>query len=370
MKKTLKLTRKERLANKIKARATSENDIKYIGILSYRYVRIVAWIAFAMGQVAIVARIAFRFNDPMMSETAQNIFTAIGSLSTPLFIIASFGLILSGRRDYKRLLLSYGAAFFGVGFGFCFFYWRYINGLFAKIGTPIDSITIIRDFLGSRVEVNVFADLFSFLLFHFFMNYKPKKVFTSKKIKIFRLFAIIPVIYVITSYVLKIVLATKSLNLPFYVYPFLTTKTPLVFFIFVVISIWINNRERKFIRFGLTKQQYHDFLFTRRNSLYFSIHLSIIILIFAFIEIILGLGVIIIYAILGYETDAYLSIINAYGLGQCVSLIFAIPIIFLYSYTKNHKNTVYDIFVPVGGIALTAFVYLESIYQFLIDMLG
>ena len=93
-------------------------------------------------------------------------------------------------------------------------------------------------------------------------------------------------------------------------------------------------------------------------------------MIFSFIELLFGFALFIIYLALGNDANTFIIITNTYGIGQCTSLILAIPIIFLYSYTRKHKNNIYDIFIPIGGIAFTAFVYVEAIYEFIIDFVG
>jgi hypothetical protein len=47
-------------------------------------------------------------------------------------------------------------------------------------------------------------------------------------------------------------------------------------------------------------------------------------------------------------------------------MIFLIPIILLFSYTRRHKNPDADIFVPIGGVAVAALVGIESVYQLIV----
>jgi hypothetical protein len=44
-------------------------------------------------------------------------------------------------------------------------------------------------------------------------------------------------------------------------------------------------------------------------------------------------------------------------------MIFLIPIILLFSYTRNHKNPKADTFIPIGGVALAFLVGIEGTYQ-------
>ena len=201
-----KMTHKEKCYERIRNRLFKENDIKYEGPLSYRALRILAWICLALSQVALLNSIGttlFHYNQ--LGETASTIIGLFASLSTPFFIVASFGLILSGRRDVRDFMLVYGLAYLGMGLGFVVFYLRYINGLFVKLGLEQSIFQIfLESFLADKVQVNVFADLFAFALFHFFVNFTPKKIFKGKSLIIFRLFSLIPLAFVVVSYVLKV----------------------------------------------------------------------------------------------------------------------------------------------------------------------
>lgn len=368
-----KLSHKEKRYIRIRKRLFKENDIKYLGPLSYRALRILAWICLAFGQIALLNSLSTNLlHWNMLGQEGSTACSLISHLSTPLFIIASFGLVLSGRRNMKDFMLVYGLAYLGIGLGFVFFYLRYINGLFVKMGleqTPFP--TLVNGFLSDKVQVNVFADLFAFSLFHFFMNYTPRRVLKGKLVIIFRLFALLPIAFIIVSYILKILNATGAIALSFYVFPFLTTKSPIVYFVFVVASLWIKNRERWFIKLGSTKEEYHEFLNTNRNSLSVSIHLSLIILISVVFDLILFLFAMVHYAINKLPIDNFSNIVvDVYGVGQASMMVLAIPFILLYSYKRKHRDTRVDIAVPICGIALIVILYIEAIYQFILNILG
>ncbi len=355
---------------KIKKGFFNPVDIKYQGPLSYRYLRVLAWITLALGQLLILNSISkLILKTEVVSDNWQVVISFISSLSTPFFIIASFGLILSNQKNFKNVLATYGAAFVGLGLGITLFYYRYINGLFVKLGLGETAvIDLIKEFLGGKIQINVFADLFAFACFHFFLNYTPKKAFQRNKIYIFRSFMALPLLFVVGSYVVKILISLHSINIPFFIYPFLTTKSPIIFSVFVLASIWIKNRERLFIKLGATKAEYKQFLTTKRNSFSFSAQLSLIFLSSIALELTMLIILAIVYiGIKHIEVDFFWNVFNAYEIGQSGSLLLAIPFILLYSYTRGHKNTLIDLFVPIIGIGLLAFVYLEGIYQIILS---
>ena len=368
-----KLSHKEKRYARIKRRLFKEDDIKYVGPLSYRALRILAWFCLALGQIAFLNSVGLSIlHWSPIGKGWANACSMISNLATPFFILASFGLVLSGRRNMRDFMLIYGIAYLGVGLGFVFFYLRYIDGLFVKLGlqqTPFPAL--VSGFLSDKVQVNVFADLFAFSLFHFFMNYTPKRVFKGKLLIIFRLFALLPIFFVIVSYILKILSATKVIELSFYVFPFLTTKSPIVYFVFVVASLWIKHRERMFLKLGATREEYHQFLNTNRNSLSVSIHLSLIILLSVVFDGLLFLFSFIHYGIHGLPLDTFSEVVvDVYGVGQSSMMVLIIPFIFLYSYKRKHIDSRIDIAVPIVGIALIVVIYVEAIYQFICNILG
>ena len=365
-----KIEKREKRFAKIRKKLFKD-DIKYQGPLSYRYLRVVGWIAFVLGQVALLNSLTSNFGWDPLGQVTQTAFTFASSLMTPLFVIASFGMVLSGNRGYRNFILLYGAAFLGIGAGVIFFYYRYINSLLVA-SNSVEVGSLLENFIGDRIQINVFADLFAFTLFHYFVNYTPKKYFQGKKIYIFRLFSLLPVIYALTSYTIKTAYALGAISsLPFALFPFLTTKSPLMVAIFVVVSLWIKNREKIFIKIGSTKEQYNIYLNSKRNSLSFSIVLSVIIAIFAILDFIVIMVLSAVY--IGVNGEADLSGLNvfvsSFGAGQVIPCILAIPFILLYSYTRDHKNTQIDLFIPIGGIALTALVYVEYLFNFLLRTL-
>ena len=360
-----KLSRREKRRERVRKALFAKEDIKYKAPLSYRHLRIIGWICMALGQLALLCSICNTIMDwSPVGKAGYQAISVISNLSTPLFVFASFGLILSKQKRYSSFLVTYGLAFLAIGFGFIFFYYRYVDGLFVQLGiNKTNFAEITKNFIGNKININVFADLFTFALFHFFINYSPKKNFKGRKIIIFRLFSLIPISFILLCYVLHILHGFAVINLPIFIYPFLTTKSPLLFALFVIISLWIRNREKWFIKLGATKEEYHKFSLTNRNSLSFSTHVSILILVGIVADFIIGMIIgFIINIILGIPFDSDV-LTDTFLIGQTFPLVFSIPILFLYSYTKTHKEKIIDIIIPIGGIALTAFVYLEVIYQ-------
>ena len=367
-----KLTRREKRYQILREKYLNPEDIKYRGPITYRYLRIIAWVAFALGYFLMITALGNRLlGVNVLSEGGENFASIIASLSTPLFIIAAFGYVLGGHKTYKNLVIFYSIAFVAIGAAVDILYARYIASIFVKAGTPPETLVTVGNFFKHKVEINVFADLASFALVCFFLNCNPKKSFKGKKIILFRLFAILPILFVFSSYILKVISAVTPFELPFYAYPFLTTKSPYVFLAFVAMALWLKYREKLFLKIGLTKEQYREYLKTNRNSLSFSTILSIIILVAAFVDFVVLIGFIVGFKDMAQaDPDGFSNLVKGFNVGQALSMILVIPFVMLFSYTRGHKDKNTDLFVVLGGIGLTVIMVLESVYQLLIRLLA
>ena len=222
---------------------------------------------------------------------------------------------------------------------------------------------------------NLFLDLFLCTLVMCFLNYTPKKVFTGKKVIIFRLFSILPIAYEAASVTLKILAGMGRIALPVYAYPFLTTKPPMGFVAFVALALFFKSTERKFRKQGKTEEEHGEFLGTRLNSLRFSIYTSVILIITVIIDVIILVAAVVVITlsknITTPTTEDFMPILKiavSWGFGETLPLLFIAPFMMLYSYNKPPKNKNLDIYITIGGVVLIVFVYLESFYQVLLTV--
>lgn len=362
-KKGKKPSRKERKIQKLK-NIINGNDINYIGKLSYRHLRIIAWIAFACLHISSMMLIYQSiYASEEHSQALPVVFSTLGGLATPLFLVATYSTIFNGKKSYKSILIFYLACFLGIGLGFSFIVGRYIISILSTSQEYSTAVLSIGDLLGSKIQINVFADLFFITLFSFFINYNPVKFFKDK-IVLFRSLAIIPVLYLATSYLLKVLHGFDIIGLPYFIYPFLTTKSPFVHIIFMIVAIWIKRRERTFVNIGSTTEYYRNvYINTKSNSLSYSWKISKLFLIFGILDLIVLFVAVFLMLKGGIAETDLLGYIMVLEFGDNVPLILAIPFVMLFSYTKVYDDTKLDLLIPIAGIGLTVLVYLESIYQ-------
>ncbi len=368
-----KKRRRKRRINEI----TPENDIRFRGPLSYRHLRILGWLAIAVLVACFFINLAVRYNPALQGHYGRTLMVldTISSLAVPLFLLANFAVILNAQGGYKRLIIQYGAIVAVIFVAFLLIYFRYYMGLMEVwVGDEAEIQAVSAEMTKSNVlACNLFLDLLLCTLLMYFLNGRPKRFFAGKKMIIFRLFALLPIIYEAVCIAVKLMSAQGKLEIPVWCYPLLTTKPPVTFLVFVVLALFLKLRERKFLRYGGTYEEYQAFLKTNVNSLQFSGFTAIVMVIAAILDF-----VILIVLLIGLNYDVIISeaantnavleasllaINGKTGFGDAVGLIMLAPILPFFSYTKTHKNGLVDLAIPALGVVLTVLVGLECSYQ-------
>ena len=354
-------------------------DIRYRGPLSYRGLRILSWICIILSQIGFICAFAARMDAGFAAQfgTVADVLPRFYNLMTPLFLTATFALILNNSRRFRSLLLLYGFAAILVYALFLLVHDRYVVGLAMRLtGSSREETTQMLDLLltlfskNGYVSFNLFIDLFLCTLFTFFVIYRPKRFFVGKRLIIFRLFAILPAAYEIASIVVKALASVGTILLPVYAFPLLTTKPPMTFLLFVSLTFFIKKREWFYRRNGKTHEEYQRFLGSNLNSLQFSSYIAIQFVVFAILDmlilVIIAAGITDSFAYLENPAKAALAAVSSWGFGKCGPLIFTIPFIMLFSYTRTHKDTRPDIVINIVGVAILVLIYIEAVYQALL----
>ena len=372
---------------------TLKNDIKYRGPLSYRMLKIVGWIALAFSQYLILAKLqnsVLKIDEPIAFGNTIN--GIIVDLALPLLLFGNFALLLNGQNKFRTHFLINGGASLAFIIVYFIVYQRYVIG-FASVFTDtragaITSVDKLFYLLNATYEnfygfvaFNIFIDMFLCTLGWFFIVYTPKKWFKGKKIYIFRSFVLIPLIYEIVCIVLKIRIASFPTELlPVASFPFLTTKPPLVFILFMALGIYIKLRERKFLKTGKTKEDYQAFLKTNKNSLDIMLFAIVVMLVIIVIDEFLLKDLIvprIVASNRGIIPEEYASAyefliapaVSACGIGDMKNMLLFTPLLLLFSYTRTHKHTIIDAGITVLGIAGIALIYLDGIMGIIKNLL-
>ena len=266
---------------------TPENDIRYRGPLSCFHFQILGWLCIVLSQVALIVRLAGRID----ADTAMNTAGALGllqnaaNLSLPFLLIFVFAQLLDTENGYIKQIIKNAAAMAGICALSCLVFYRYIVGgveaFIENTGDVLPAIqTIIAQVAPSGfVAFNIFVDLFLCALSMFFLNYKPRHIFTGKSRFLFRLLALLPIAYEVGCMVLKERSARGLIEIPIWAYPLLTVKPPMTFVLFLALALFVKTRELRFRRHGKTHEEYLTFLQSRRNSWNFSVFLAIMLVV-------------------------------------------------------------------------------------------
>lgn len=346
----------------------NDKDIKYRGPLTYQTLRIIAWVCFAVAQFVLVfkaAGVLFKDMQTSFNEVGR-ILGFFSNLPFPLFLLANFAIIFKSKNGIKTVLRNHliccGAIFLLLNFAITYYV---VIGLvrvfdFSFIAAYESVSKILSSNSALSMTINLFVDLLICSSFYFFLFYKPQKGFTGKKIIIFRLFMIIPIAIELVSCYFKIRLTMGDIVIPIFAFPLLNSKPLLTFVAFVVICLCLKFEQIRFFKIGGTEEQYEEYIKTNRHSLRFSRTISITFGVVALIDI-LALAFMTILFIA--DITPALQFIDAFDIGESASLLFVIPFVMLFSYTREVKHPELDTIIPIGGIGLTAFFLIQGFYE-------
>jgi len=355
---------------------TKQNDIGYKAPLSYRYLRILGWVSLAIAQLGLVFRIAVML-DPAGEASytvASSAISYVASLPLALFMLANFGIILRNRRNFKYLFVFYGGIMLGMYVLANIVVLHYVYGTMRALN-PEMSFQDVALFTGTFLTgagttgyiFNLFVDLFLCVATVFFFFYTPKsKHLQGKKVIWFRLLVILPIAYELVSIVIKSGALQEKILVPSYLFFLLTSKPPLTFVAFFIITLIVKIREHKFLKkYNYDYELLREHEQTNAHSFRTSITIAVVFAVISTLDIFAFFGYVVFQIIkIGTEDSVFqaFDLASQLGLGGSIPLILIAPLALLYSYTKVHKNKKLDSFLPIIGIGLIVFTIVEGIY--------
>ena len=357
---------------------TATDDIRYRGPLSYQGFQALGWACIVASVLRLILAIGGS-RDPQLyasTGTLMKVLTYLVPLPLPFLLIANFSRILNNSEGYKKQLLRNSLAAIAVYGVSWLFFSRYVVGLASQVVKQPEQVQpLMNDFFAKYnhqgfIAFNLFIDLFLCTLTMYFLNAHPKRIFTGKKVVILRLSALLPVAYEAVSIWLKIRSALGDIVLPFWSFPLLTVKPPMTFLLFLFLSVHMSGREIRFRKNGRTHEDYLEYLKTNRNAFHFSICLAIAMVIATFLDFILAGWVSRIIAgasgIPVENSEQYgscLQAAKAAGFGQSWPLLFAAPVVLLYSYNKVPRQPLISLLIPLAAIVIIILLVFEAVYQ-------
>ncbi len=361
---------------------TADKDIRYRGPLNYQHFQILGWLCIAATQLVLILGLANKMNMlPARYAGLQEPARVMSWLALPFLLIANFAQIMNGQKSYKSLLIKNFCAAAAIWAGYAFLLHRYIVGTVDVINDgTVASLDVVTKFMlmltssgllkiGSPgvLAFNVFVDLFLCTLLMFFLNYKPKKIFTGKWRYVFRAFALLPIAYEVGCIVLKVMASRYQIEVSPYLYPLFTVKPTMTFVLFIVLAFYIKTREWRFCRHGRTHEEYAAFLHTRKNSWDFSLFLAVALVVVSVLDYVLFIRI----------TNIEMTRIDAaaaaaanttpvamvMGFGDSIMLWLLAPLVLLFSYTREPRNPAMGMMIPVAAIGIIVLLYLEAGHQ-------
>ena len=272
---------------------THENDIRYRGPINSQHFKLLGWLCIAAAQITVILRLGGRLSEGFAMDSASwlRFLESAAQLSLPFLLIAIFAQLLNNDIGYRKTLLINGGAMAGICALYYLLFYRYIvGGVAAFLTNPSEALPSVSSSLGYVAPYgflcfNLYVDLFLCALTMLFLNYTPRRVFVGRARFIFRLFALLPIAYEAVCMVLKVRSARGLVRIPVWAYPLLTVKPPMTFVLFVALVLFVKTRELRYCRHGRTHEEYKAFLQTRRNSLNFSVFLTIMIVVVSLVDI-------------------------------------------------------------------------------------
>lgn len=360
---------------------TPENDTtKFKGIFSYRHFRIAGWVCMAMALVSIMIGLGMKLSSRVAEKYSgvHDVLSFFAELGVFLFLFANFAVIIDKKSSYKKLFIMYGALSAGFVLLFADVYYRFLGGIVGSINDEMGTTIATSDLMSGGFQAfNIFLDMLLCTAVIFFIDYKPTKFFVGKKLYIFRAFAALPILYELACILLKYFATVEGLKLHPMVSPFLTTKPVLCFLLFVRMAFYVKGRETKFLNHGKTLEDYDTFMRTNRNSLQFARKFALMTLLYGFIDLVVVLILVILrlanagllqaFLDAGADNQETMQLLDyvlgearAIGFGGAVSMIFIVPFIFFFSYSKRYKKSKVDTLIPVGAVAVIGLVVIEA----------
>ena len=369
---------------------TLENDIKFKGIFSYRHLSIFAWSLLVLAQVLTLLVIAKRFHPEINinDEFAETFSLIIGSLPLPLLLISKFSKIINNDGQWKKTILKYFyialALFIVNNFVAIHFGYQLIN-VGEQKHSWWDSLFLISNYfidLGINVLfLNIFIDMLLYWLIYFFLIYKPKNA-SKKKILMFRLLVILPMLYEIGGVIVKLLICNINLQLPCFVLFMLPSKSALISIAVIALLFCLKIFRTRYFKKFKNKEidvetKYKNYMQTNAYCLKFSIFLTTVF----FIEWILDTLIFVGIFVSAYNEATALPLppegielyiqnnINMWfrwGFGSSITMILVLPIIFSFCIKKKWKNPNIDILIPICSVGIIVVLYVVGLFDIFI----
>ena len=369
------MSEKKRTWRLKRSAAAKHDDIRYLGPFSCRTFEILGWLCVALSVAVVVLAIITSVSSKAGAgqDIPRRILPYATQASALFLVIAGISRVMRSSDEYRQQLLTYLGVAGIVAAGTALIFQRTvmtaINRLFLdpKQVMPLVEKTF-ADFSGiDFIAFNVFIDIFLCILLFFFVNVRPKHVFTGRWTLVLRACAALPVACAVACLCLKCRSVCNKTALPFWCFPILTVKPVTFYGLFLFLAIYVKRKEIQFCRDGRTYEACQASLGTRRNSLRFGIVLAIALAVTAIVDNLLQYGAAQLllksHAPEGADALAWgLQAAKRIGFGgDSLILLVAAPFMLLYSFNRVPKWRIFSVLAPLLAIALAILLWRGSL---------
>ena len=334
--------------------------MRYHGPLSYRGVKIFGLLFLFLGLISEFVPILVELygGESTTVEWLAQVFSWLQQASLPLILVSAFCIILNTEQAIKPIVLVYAICALLIYGGTMFVFWHYLVPIIGMVYPELSGADlyikanelVVGD-LGDIVNYNVFLDLALCTLFYFFLIYKPAKL-SARGLKIFRCCAILPILYVLGSIVVYGLYKNGVITLDVAGLAALVCRAPAVYLVFFALTLFLKFRQVLYLKYVGNIDQYNAYMASNKNPWHFSLFCSCILAIVSLVDFLLSL----------------VPGATNFAIGRSYMLFLAIPFVLLMRYTKNYQNKSVDVMLPIVLIALIAFVIIEVVFKFVVNM--
>ncbi len=227
--------------------------------ISSNLLRIIAIILLMTGQISAMLLIYNKvFPDKVMNDDKLRAGKKLITIAMPLYLTSIITNIVRYPERIKKFVLSYFAAAVLFAVAEIIFFvpfvkelLKYVLAIEGEMSAETDELVrfILRYALSYFANLNVYLDLFIASLMAFFLLYNPKTC-NRKRIVLFRLCVIFPVLYLIASFVLSGLFRRGCFVINVEEGAFLLHRNYLCFIFFIGVIVYQKFRNKLYYRFN------------------------------------------------------------------------------------------------------------------------
>lgn len=212
-------------------------------------------------------------------------------------------------------------------------------------GFELNAKELLEEVLGEFSSINIFIDLLLCSLIYLFFVYTPKHI--KNRIIFRRLLTIIPVSYIVISFLLNGLAKTNLISINLYLGALLPHKNIITYVFFFITIIFVKYNKKIFYLFNKNKDKTYE-SYTLENTFLSNYNYFLIILLC-------------LLSIIDFSFS-YIPNIKNWGIGNNYYLFVAIPFLFFYNYQKSPKRKIWKQLIPL--YSLTNYLLLFLLYCF------